>query len=180
MLVCEGEIGELVQPGGLWGLPWGLLSGTSVRKKLCIVFCHSCHIYEIWTRWSKRCGGCLKVINCGWRKSQKGDSFQRKAGSHYVILLYCETLLQVLLGIYCNWFYWIPTSFHYVTVILCVWCWQDQNCNSKCPNYINIELGYSKKFFRFFILPLGNSRQNKASPLETPHNCVTPFRIFKT
>ena len=28
--------------------------------------------------------------------------------SHYVILLYCETLLQVLLGIYCKRFYWIP------------------------------------------------------------------------
>ena len=24
---------------------------------------------------TKRCGGCLKVINCGWQKSQKGNSF---------------------------------------------------------------------------------------------------------
>ena len=31
-----------------------------------------------------------------------------KAGSHFVILLYCETLLQVLLGIYYKRFYWIP------------------------------------------------------------------------
>ena len=31
-----------------------------------------------------------------------------KAGSHYVILLYCETLLQVFLGTYCKNFYWIP------------------------------------------------------------------------
>ena len=38
----------------------------------------------------------------------KRGSFHRKAGSHYVILLYCETLLQVLLGIYCKRFYWIP------------------------------------------------------------------------
>ena len=30
-----------------------------------------------------------------------------KAGSHFVILLYCETLLQVLPGIYCKTFYWI-------------------------------------------------------------------------
>ena len=29
-----------------------------------------------------------------------------KAGS--IILLYCETLLQVLLGIYCKKLYWIP------------------------------------------------------------------------
>ena len=39
----------------------------------------------------------------------KGETlFKGKAGSHYVILLYCETLLQVLLGIYCKRFYWIP------------------------------------------------------------------------
>ena len=26
LLVCKGrEVGELVQPGGMWGLPWGLL-----------------------------------------------------------------------------------------------------------------------------------------------------------
>ena len=50
---------------------------------------------------AKSCGGCLKVINCGWRKSQKrGTLFIGKAGSHYVIVLYCETCLQVLLGIY--------------------------------------------------------------------------------
>ena len=42
----------------------------------------------------KKCGGCLKVINWGWRwKSQKGDSFH---GSHNVILLYCENLLHVM------------------------------------------------------------------------------------
>ena len=58
---------------------------------------------------AKMCGGCLKVINWGWRcKSQKGALFIGKAGSHCVILLYCETLLQVLLGIYCKIFYWIP------------------------------------------------------------------------
>ena len=27
---------------------------------------------------AKRCGVCLKVINCGWRESQKGDSFHRE------------------------------------------------------------------------------------------------------
>ena len=37
-----------------------------------------------------------------------GALFIRKAGSHYVRLLYCETLLQVLLGIYCKRFYQIP------------------------------------------------------------------------
>ena len=37
-----------------------------------------------------------------------GVPFIGKAGSHYVRLLYCETLLQVLLGIHCKRFYQIP------------------------------------------------------------------------
>ena len=37
-----------------------------------------------------------------------GALFIGKVGSHYLILLYCETLLQVLLGIYCKRFYRIP------------------------------------------------------------------------
>ena len=60
LLVCEGEIEELVQPGSMWGLPWGLLCGTSVRKELCMVPCHSRHIYEIWTSRSKKVWGMLK------------------------------------------------------------------------------------------------------------------------
>ena len=68
---------------------------------------------------AKMCGGCLKVINwTWWCKSQKGALFIEKAGSHHcVILLYCETLLQVLLGIYFKRLYWIP-FFHYTTVVL--------------------------------------------------------------
>ena len=55
------------------------------------------------------CEGCLKVISWGWRcKSQKRALFIGKAGSHSVILLFCEAFLQVLLGIYCKRFYWIP------------------------------------------------------------------------
>ena len=55
---------------------------------------------------AKSCEGRLKVINWGWRC--KGALFIVKADSHYVILLYCETLLQVLLGIYWKRFYWTP------------------------------------------------------------------------
>ena len=55
---------------------------------------------------AKRGGVWLKVINWGWRC--KGALFIGKTGSHYVMLLYCETLLQVLLGIYCKRFYWLP------------------------------------------------------------------------
>ena len=39
---------------------------------------------------------------------KRGALFVGKAGSQYVILLYCETLFQVLLGVYCKRFYWIP------------------------------------------------------------------------
>ena len=101
---------------------------------------------------AKRCGGCLKVINWGWRcKSQKGDSFIGKAGSHCVILLYCEVFLQVLLSIYCKRFYWIP-SFHYTTVVLCVWGWQSQKCKSKCPNETMNGL-FQKNFSNFLLYP---------------------------
>ena len=65
----------------MWGLPWGLLCGTICRKNLCMVPCHSCHIAS----------------------HKRGALFIGKAGSHY-----CETLLQVLLGIYCKRIYWIP------------------------------------------------------------------------
>ena len=57
---------------------------------------------------AKKSGRCLKAINWGWRcKSQRGAIFIGKAGSA-IILLYCETLLKVLLGIYCKTLYWIP------------------------------------------------------------------------
>ena len=47
-------------------------------------------------------------IGGGDASHKRGILFIAKAGSHYVILLYCETLLQVLLGIYCKRFYQIP------------------------------------------------------------------------
>ena len=53
------------------------------------------------------------MCNGGGDASHKrGALFIGKAGSRYVILLYCETLLQVLLGIYCKRFYWIPLLFY--------------------------------------------------------------------
>ena len=47
-------------------------------------------------------------IRGGDASHKKGALFIRKVGSHYVILLYWETLLQLLMGIYCKRFYWIP------------------------------------------------------------------------
>ena len=70
------------------------------------------------------------------------------------------------------------TSFHYVTVVLRIWGWQDQKCNSKCPNDIKTEWPIPEKNLRFYFT-LENSRQNKALPLDTLDNCVAPFRNFK-
>ena len=39
-------------------------------------------------------------IGGGDASHKRGTLFIAKAGSHYVILLYCETLLQVLMGVY--------------------------------------------------------------------------------
>ena len=77
----------------------GLVSG---RKDLCMVFCHSCYIYGL--------GDASKPsIGDGDARHKTGALFIGKAGSHCVILLYCETLLQVLLGIYCKRIYRIPS-----------------------------------------------------------------------
>ena len=45
--------------------------------------------------------------------AMQGGFFVGKAGSHYVMLLYCETLLQVLLSIYCKRFYQYLFSLYY-------------------------------------------------------------------
>ena len=55
--------------------------------------------------------GMLKSHHLGvdMQVPKEGALFIGKVGSHYLILLYCgETLLQVLLGIYCKRFYRIP------------------------------------------------------------------------
>ena len=39
--------------------------------------------------------------------------------------------------------------------------------------------GLFQKIFYVFYFTIGNSRQNKASPLDFPHNCVTHFRNLK-
>ena len=56
-----------------------LLCETSGRKDLCMVPCHSCHIYGIWTTRSKKVRGMLKshqfVVAM---QVTKGDSFHGK------------------------------------------------------------------------------------------------------
>ena len=43
----------------------------------------------------------------------------------------------------------MDTSFHYTTVVLRVWGWQSQKCNSKCPNDINTEWAIPENFSSF-------------------------------
>ena len=94
LLVCKGEVGELVQPAGMWGLPWGLLCGTSaVLERICVWWLVIIVIFMGFGQaGANRCRGCLKVISWEWWfKSQKGALFIGRTGFHYVILLYCET-----------------------------------------------------------------------------------------
>ena len=95
--------------------------------------------------------------------------------------LYCKSYwvyTDCTIYIYLN-IYSIYTSFHYITVVLRVWGWQSQKCNSNYPNDINTEWAIPEKCLGFSLYPLRNSSQNKTSLLETPHNSVTPFRNFK-
>ena len=50
--------------------------------------------------------------------------------------------------------------------------------NSKWPSDINTELTIPENILGFYS-NFENFRKNKASPLETPHNRVTPFINFK-
>ena len=85
LLVCEG-VSSTCELTGMWGQHWGLLCGTSGREELCMVPCHSCHIYGILTSRSKKVKGMLRSYQLGgwggvggWQcKSQIRDSFHRK------------------------------------------------------------------------------------------------------
>ena len=68
-----------------------------------MVSCHSCHIYGIWTTRSEKLWVMLKS-----NQLEVVMQVARKADSHYVLLLYCKILLQVLLSIYSKIFFWIP------------------------------------------------------------------------
>ena len=82
--------------GSKWELPWGLLCGTSRRRKLCMVPCRNCHIYGIWR--SKKVEKTLKSSShhLGWQCKPQGVTiFMGKRGSHYVILLYWNFIVSL-------------------------------------------------------------------------------------
>ena len=92
-------MGVLGQPGGRkWGLSWGLLCGTSARKKLCTTPCHSCHIYGIWR--SKKVGDALKSSFGVTMQAAMGDSFYGEGRfslcNTAVLKHYCKSLLGIV------------------------------------------------------------------------------------
>ena len=143
LLICKGEVGKLVQSGGMWGLFWGWLCGTSIRKELCLVPCHNFHIYWIWTSRKKKCGGCLiKSHQFGMEMEvTKEDSFHREGrfslSNTDVLWNFMAILTRYILS-------------RYITVVvLRVWGWQGQKRNSKCPNDINTEWAIPEIFLGF-------------------------------
>ena len=102
----DREVVKLVQPRrSNWGLLWGLLCGTSVKRKLCMVPSHICHICKIWR--SKKVEECSKVIIWVGSVSHNGGggaSLMGKARSSYVILLYWNFIVS--LTEYCKYFCW--------------------------------------------------------------------------
>ena len=136
-----------------------------------MVPCHSFHIYWIWTSRSKKVSGMLKSHQLGWWcKSQKGALLIGKAGSHYVILLSCETLLQVLLGIYCKRFYRIPLF----TMSLLFYVFEVGEAKSATHSVLMMLTlnGLFQKKFQVFTLPFLGTR-------EIPRNffLITPIKF---
>ena len=129
LLVCWGKGGELVQPwGDKWGLPWGSLCGTSGGRKLCMVPCHSCHIYGIWR--SKEVRKALKSSFRVAMQAIRGTISMGKRSFHYVSLLYWNFILS--LPGYCKLFYRILTLFliYMLFYLFCIyWDWQSQKCH---------------------------------------------------
>ena len=73
-----------------------------MAERICVWCLVIVAIFMVW--------GMLKSHQLGveMQVTKGGALFIGKAGSYCVILLYCETLLQVLRGIYCKRLYWIP------------------------------------------------------------------------
>ena len=120
-----------------WGSKLGLLCGTSGRRKLCMMPCHSCHIYGIWK--SKEVGKALKPLFGVAMQAIRRKNFYGKEGSYYVMLLYWNFIVS-LTG-YCKLFYRILPLFPILVLfyLFCMyWDWQDQKCHLKCPKVYEI------------------------------------------
>ena len=130
--LCWGKGGRVSSAyRSKWGLLWGLLCGTSGRRKLCMVPCCSCHIYGIWR--SKKVEKTLKswfgvAMQATWR-----DNFSGKEGSSF-----CNT---AVLKLYSK-SYWVLKLYYRILplfpitavspVLYLYWNWQGQKYHLKC------------------------------------------------
>ena len=113
--------------------------------------CHSCHIYGIWTSKSKKLWAMLRSHQLGGGGDaihKRWTLFVEKVGSH-VILLYWETLLQVILSIYCKIFYQIPLF----TILLLFSVFDKAKKPTQSVLLILTLNGLFRKIFRFWTLP---------------------------
>ena len=154
-----------------------LICGTSDRKDLCMVPCHSWHIYGIWNSRSKKVWGILKSHQL-WVVMQVrkwGTLFTGKTPRHYVILLYCETLLQILLSINCKRFCWIPLFTLYYCCFTCLRLAKPR-VQLKVSKSINTEWAIPEIFFSFLLCPWKFHIVNPPpSPLWSFFFCIIVF-----
>ena len=130
-----------------------MLCGTSGKKELCMVPCHSCHIYGIWTSRSKKVWEMLKCQHFGVvMQVTKGGFFHRQGR-----ISLCNTaVLWNFIAIFTGYILWkilSDVSFHYTTVVLRVWVWQHQKCDSKSPNDTNTKWAIPEKILSFLLYP---------------------------
>ena len=94
----------------------------------------------------------MSSIGGGDASHKRGVLFIGKTGSHYAILLYCETLSQVLLGIYCKKVYWIPL----LTILLLFYVFKFDKAKSATQSVLMIltmnDL-FQKNFNVFLLYP---------------------------
>ena len=120
-----------------------------------MVPCYSCYIYGVGDGQKSSIGG-------GDASHKREALFIGKAGSHYVILLYCETLLQVLRGIYCKKFYSIPLF----TILLLFYVFEVGKARSATQSLLMILTlnGLFQKNFQGFYFTPENSISLTLSP----------------
>ena len=111
-----------------------------------------------------------KSIRGGDASHKRGALFIGKIGYHCVILLYCETLLQVLLGIYCKRFYRILLF----TMSLLFYVFEVGEAKSATHSVLMMLTlnGLFQKKFQVFTLPFLGTR-------EIPRNffLITPIKF---
>ena len=114
-----------------------------VVKRICVWCLVIVAIFMVWEM--------LKSHQLGVKMQvTKGGSFHRE--SRFSL---CNTAILwnfIAYGLYTVKGF-IMYFFHYTAVALCVWDWQSQKCNSKCPNDINTEWAIPEEFSSFLLYP---------------------------